>query len=127
MKRFLIIQTAFLGDVILATPLIEKLHDLYPDSKIDFLLRKGNEDLLTDHPKLNRVFIWSKRKHKYLNLIKVIFQIRRKPYHMVINVKDSLIFDLDNVYYNDKCDKKETNTCQVYIRVLLEEQRGCSR
>ena len=86
MKRFLIIQTAFIGDVILATPLIEKLHDMYPDSKIDFLVRKGNEELLQYHPKLNRIFIWGKRKHKYLNLLKVIYQIRRKPYHIVINV-----------------------------------------
>ncbi len=86
MKRFLIIQTAFIGDVILATPIIEKLHHLFPDSKIDFLLRKGNEELLTDHPKLNKVFIWNKRKNKYFNLLKVLFQVRRKPYHMVINV-----------------------------------------
>ncbi|MEQ8324391.1 MAG: glycosyltransferase family 9 protein [Vicingaceae bacterium] len=85
MKRFLIIQPAFIGDVVLATVLIEKLHDLFPDSKIDFLLRKGNEDLLIDHPKLNRVIVWSKSEHKYLNLLKVIYQVRRKPYHLVIN------------------------------------------
>lgn len=35
MKKFLIIQTAFIGDVILATPLIEKLKRFYPDSEID--------------------------------------------------------------------------------------------
>ena len=46
MKKILIIQTAFIGDVILATPLIEKLKNFFPKAEIDFLLRKGNEGLL---------------------------------------------------------------------------------
>ena len=33
--RFLLIQTAFIGDVILATPLIEKLAAAYPEAEID--------------------------------------------------------------------------------------------
>ena len=41
MQKFLIIQTAFIGDVILATVLIERLHADFPDAQIDFLLRKG--------------------------------------------------------------------------------------
>ena len=45
--KFLIIQTAFIGDVILATALVEKLHRHYPEATIDFALRKGNEGLLT--------------------------------------------------------------------------------
>ena len=57
MHKFLIIQTAFIGDVVLATAVIEKLHQFYPHSKIDFLVRKGNEDLLKHHPFLNKVLI----------------------------------------------------------------------
>ena len=53
MQTILVIQTAFTGDVVLATALIEKLHHFYPDAQIDFLVRKGNEGLLTDHPFLN--------------------------------------------------------------------------
>ena len=45
-KSFLVIQTAFIGDVILATALVEKLKEKFPEASIDFLLRKGNEDLL---------------------------------------------------------------------------------
>ena len=40
MFRFLIIQTAFTGDVVLATAIAEKLHAHYPGAQIDFLLRK---------------------------------------------------------------------------------------
>ena len=48
--KILIIQTAFIGDVILATAVAEKLHQQYPDAQIDFVLRKGNEALLSNHP-----------------------------------------------------------------------------
>ena len=56
--KILIIQTAFIGDVVLATPLIEALKDKFPSSSIDFLLRKGNEKLLVGHPKLNNILIF---------------------------------------------------------------------
>ena len=72
MQRFLIIQTAFIGEVILATPIIEKLKLFYPDSEIDFLVRKGNGALLKEHPHLNQVFIWKKQQNKYTNLFRVL-------------------------------------------------------
>tara|TARA_B100001109_G_C18864141_1_gene475869 strand:+ start:143 stop:1135 length:993 start_codon:yes stop_codon:yes gene_type:complete len=87
MQRFLIIQTAFIGDVILATPIIEKLKLFYPDSEIDFLVRKGNGALLKEHPHLNQVFIWKKQQNKYTNLFRVLKLIRRKEYDAVINIQ----------------------------------------
>jgi len=82
---FLIIQTAFIGDVILATPLIEKLHRFYPDVPIDFLLRKGNESLLEGHPFVRKVWVWDKKKGKYRHLSHIARQIRRERYDWVIN------------------------------------------
>ena len=87
MQKFLIIQTAFIGDVVLATSLIEKLHYHFPKAEIDFLLRKGNESLLANHPFLNQVIIWDKQKNKLYNLWKTIRVIRRRKYDKVINVQ----------------------------------------
>lgn len=87
MDRILIIQTAFIGDVILSTPIIEKLHQHFPDAKMDFIVRKGNEGLLKGHPHLNSVFTWKKNKNKYANLIKLIYLVRSKNYDLVINVQ----------------------------------------
>src|SRR4051812_23595951 len=85
-KKILIIQTAFLGDVILASPLIEKLHQFFPEARLDFLLRKGNESLLSNHPYLNRVLILDK-KRKSGSLIENIKQIRKERYDLVVNVQ----------------------------------------
>lgn len=87
MKHFLIIQTAFIGDVILATPIIESLHQSFPEVKIDFMLRKGNESLLEGHPYINVIIIWNKQNNKYRNLFKVIKNIRSRKYDCVINVQ----------------------------------------
>ncbi|HXB43141.1 MAG TPA: glycosyltransferase family 9 protein [Puia sp.] len=86
-QKFLIIQTAFIGDVVLATSLIEKLHQHYPSAQIDFLLRKGNENLLHNNPWLEKIIIWDKKKNKLLNLFKILIKIRKEKYDKVINVQ----------------------------------------
>lgn len=85
--RILIIQTASIGDVILITPLLEGLHQHYPDAELDILLKKGTETLFQDHPFVHKVLIWDKRHHKYQNLIRIIRRIRRSGYDQVINVQ----------------------------------------
>ena len=87
MQRFLIIQTAFIGDVVLATGMVEKLHQAYPGAQIDFLLRKGNEGLLANNPFLNEVLIWNKKENKFSNLLKMLSQIRSNKYDKVINLQ----------------------------------------
>ena len=87
MKKILIIQTAFIGDVILATPIVEKLSEFFPEAEIDFLVRKGNEKLLEEHPKINKVLIWKKSQKKYQSLFQVINLVRSRKYEVVINVQ----------------------------------------
>ncbi|MBK8847620.1 MAG: glycosyltransferase family 9 protein [Bacteroidetes bacterium] len=84
-RKILLVQTAFIGDVILATALVEKLHSCYPDCKIDFLVRKGNESLLSSHPHIHRVWFWDKKQNKIKNLLSLILLIRRQKYDTIIN------------------------------------------
>jgi ADP-heptose:LPS heptosyltransferase len=85
--KFLIIQTAFIGDAILATSLLEKLHQHYPDSQIDYLIRKGNEGLFVAHPFINQLIVWDKRGGKYKNLINILKQVRKTRYDYLINLQ----------------------------------------
>lgn len=86
-KKILIIQTAFIGDVILATALLEKLHRFFPDARIDILLRKGNESLFRGHPYLGKRIIWDKKRHKYRNLLRVIREVRQERYDLALNLQ----------------------------------------
>jgi len=84
-KRFLVIQTAFLGDAVLATALLEKLIAFYSDAAIDLVVRKGNEGLFIAHPFLNKLHVWDKRKGKTRDLFRLIADLRNTEYDHIIN------------------------------------------
>ena len=84
MQKFLIIQTAFIGDVVLATAMIEKLFAYFPDAQIDFLVKKGNESLLYNNPHVHEIIIWDKKKDKYKNYFSILKQIRKTKYDKVV-------------------------------------------
>lgn len=86
-RQILVIQTAFIGDVILATGLLEKLHSTYPEAYLDFFVRKGNESLMNEHPFVRETIIWDKKGGKYKNLFKLIKKVRSTKYDLAINVQ----------------------------------------
>ncbi len=84
--RFLIIQTAFLGDVILATPVASELRRLYPDAQIDVLVRKGNEGVLAHHVSISHVYTFNKKEGKLAEMRRLIRQFRKEKYDEIINL-----------------------------------------
>jgi ADP-heptose:LPS heptosyltransferase len=85
--RILIIQTAFTGDVILATGMLESLHHNLPQAELYFLLRKGNEGLFQGHPYLKGLFIRDKKKGFLNGTLPLIREIRAKNFDYVINLQ----------------------------------------
>ena len=83
----LLIQTAFIGDVILATALVEYLAQREPHAPLDVLVRRGNEGLLAGNPHVRRVLIWDKKTRKYPNLLRLLQQIRHEEYHQVVTLQ----------------------------------------
>ena len=61
-KKYLIIQTAFIGDVILATPLVESLKQNDSKNQIDVLVKKENSSVLKDNRSINEVHSLDKSK-----------------------------------------------------------------
>ncbi|HOY27906.1 MAG TPA: glycosyltransferase family 9 protein [Flavobacteriales bacterium] len=87
MKRILVIQTAFLGDAVLVTSILEKLHAFYPDARIDLVVRKGNDGLFTGHPFIHTLHVWNKREGKTRALFRLIRQLRQNRYDHIINAQ----------------------------------------
>lgn len=61
MQKFLIIQTAFIGDAILTLPMIEKLKESNPDSLIDVLSIPSTEEIFNASPFVNKVYVIDKK------------------------------------------------------------------
>ena len=87
MQKILVIQTAFIGDLVLATALVESLHEQYPQSSIDIVVRKGNEPLFNEHPFINELIVWDKKNSKYLNWLSILKKMRVKNYDVLINLQ----------------------------------------
>lgn len=73
--------------MILATPVIEQLHQEYPEANIDFLLKKGIEGVFEGHPFLNEVIIWDKGQNKYRNYYHILRKVRNRRYDAVFNIQ----------------------------------------
>lgn len=84
-KNILIIQTAFIGDAILASSLIEKMHARFSQAQISMLVRKGNESIYKSHPFLKETLVWNKQEAKLKNLFGLLGTIRGNKYDCVIN------------------------------------------
>ena len=87
MHKILVIQTAFIGDAILGTALLERLHQQHPNAKIDYLVRNGNQSLFKGHPFLNEVLVWNKQDSKYAELWQMLREVRSRKYDAVYNIQ----------------------------------------
>ncbi len=81
------IQTAFLGDLVLSTALLESLHRRYPEATLDVVVRKGNEGIFQGHPYLGRVIPWEKSGNKVISLLKLLREVRKHRYNLIINLQ----------------------------------------
>lgn len=102
MEKILVIQTASIGDVILVTSLLEKLHHKFPDSQIDLLLKSPNQQLFTQHPFINNLWIWQKDDKKYLRLWDLCDRIRKEKYDVVFCVQRFLSSGIVTLYSGAK-------------------------
>ncbi len=82
--RILVIQTAFIGDVVLALPIAQALRAEWPQAEIHMLVRRGHEGLLAQHPAVTHIHTWDKRR-KYPSLLALIATLRRTPFDLAVN------------------------------------------
>ena len=77
--KILIIHTAFIGDIVLSTPLIQRLKDMYPESEIDYLTLPTNKSVISNNPNLNEIILYDKKGQDkgikgFLRVLKILKQ-----------------------------------------------------
>jgi len=82
MTKILIWQTAFLGDLILTTPLIHSVKNMYPEAKVDIITKPFGSTVLKNNPYIDKIIIFDKKKHSNINLIK---SLRKEKYNIAIS------------------------------------------
>lgn len=84
--KILIIHTAFIGDIVLSTPLIQRLKDMYPESEIDYLTLPSNKSIISNNPNLNEIILYDKKgKDKGLKgFLRVLKILKEKKYDYAV-------------------------------------------
>jgi len=83
--KILIIQTAFLGDVVLTIPLIQAAKK-YLKSEVSVLCIPSTKDILVGHPDIDEIIVYDKKgkDRGIFNLFKLAKKIREKKYDTVL-------------------------------------------
>ena len=82
MKKIIIWQTAFLGDLILTTPLVESVKNLYPDSYLSLISKPFGKEVFKNNPFLDELIIFDKKSMSNWQLIK---KLKAKKYDIAIS------------------------------------------
>jgi len=86
MTKILVVQTAFIGDLILTMPLIQVLKKKFNDSLIDLLCIPETRGIVENNPLINNIIVYNKRADRSLRgLIKIIKIIRINNYDCIIS------------------------------------------
>jgi heptosyltransferase II len=95
-RKILIIQTAFLGDVILSTTLPKALKTLYPEAQIDLLLIPETKQVYDDNPYVTNIHTFAKRRihSKIATFLPLSKTLRKERYDLVISLQKHLTTSL---------------------------------
>lgn len=64
--NILIVRLSAIGDVVMASALIPALRSAYPQARLAWLTEEANAELLQAHPRLDKVFVWPRRRWRQL-------------------------------------------------------------
>ncbi len=80
--KVLVWQTAFLGDLILTTPLLASLKNMYPDASIHVVAKPFAKEVLKNNPNVDEIITFDKKRDSTLQLIK---KLRKNRYDIAIS------------------------------------------
>jgi heptosyltransferase II len=101
--KVLIIQTAFIGDVILTLPMAQVLKREVTDAKVDFMCIPTTAELLNGNPYINEVIVYNKRKGGFRGLWQIAREVKVRDYDVIISPHRSYRSSL--IVYMSGCEK----------------------
>ncbi len=117
--KILIIHTFGLGDMIMLTPALQELIEIYPDIKIDFLIvQKISAEPIKRFSNINKIYFIN---FKLLNLMKVIFQLRKENYDKIITTSGTNPLKVAFFYLFLKGKEKKAEYKNSYQKIFFSK------
>ncbi|MFH1798653.1 MAG: lipopolysaccharide heptosyltransferase II [Candidatus Omnitrophota bacterium] len=89
-KSILFITLSNLGDIILTTPVLERLCDAFPEAGIDVITGSAGEELFVSHPAVRKITV-NKKCQNLIRRLNQVIELRAEKYDVVVDLKNSLI------------------------------------
>ena len=115
-KKILIVRLSAIGDVVHVLPALRSLRSNFPDSKIAWLVEDRAKDIITDHPDIDEVIVFPRRKWQQEIL---------KPNKIVDTLSDILSFykTLRKDYYDVVIDFQGNLKSGIMTLITRSENR----
>jgi len=89
-KKILVIQTAFIGDVVLTTPMLKEIKKSYPDIKLSVLVKPEAKQILEPLSFVDDIIVIDKNnQHKYWGMFKIIQNVRNQKFDIILSPHQS--------------------------------------
>lgn len=86
MTNILVIKLRYIGDVLLATPVLRALRDWFPHARLTMAVNEGTEDVLKWNPDLDEVLVVD--RGGLVQQIRFLREVRRRRFDCVIDLTD---------------------------------------
>ena len=97
-KKILIIKPSSLGDVVHSLAVLDALYRCFPGAEIHWLVAKGFEGLLEDHPMLKKLWIIHKDEWKKISRIRTTVAELRTLFRNLRKERYDLVIDLQGLF-----------------------------
>lgn len=90
-NRILLIKLREAGDLLLTVPVVKAIKERYPDSYLAVLVNSGTEDIVTENPLIDKVYVFDRTTKtlpffkKVVNQVKFTWEIRRTKFNLVFD------------------------------------------
>src|SRR5207249_9938334 len=86
-ERILVVKLRYVGDVLLATPVVSRLRESFPKAHLAMLVNPGTDDVVRDHPALDEVLVLE--RGSLIRQWRFVRDLRRRHFDLVIDLTDA--------------------------------------
>jgi heptosyltransferase-3 len=85
-KRILVIKLKQPGDVLLSTPVLTALKEAWPEARVTYLVPRGTEDMVVDHPRLDGLLVADRTGQSWGQAWRFIRDLRTRRFEVVLEL-----------------------------------------
>ncbi len=113
--RILVILPNNLGDIIMATPVLEGLKKKYPESHITFLAEKGFEGGIYKNPFIDRIFLFNRKTIRDL--------LNKNNWDNASDILKDILKDLNSTTFNIVLNLSQQQYISYLISLIATDSR----